>query len=85
MNDKISINVEIPGINIEHNFLVPQKMQVSRVVLLITQMLSEEYNEVSYDKLKSHILLSADTGQALLEDASLSQLGVLNGERLILI
>ena len=48
-------------------------------------MLSEEYNEVSYDKLKSHILLSADTGQALLEDASLSQLGVLNGERLILI
>ena len=38
MNDKISINVEIPGINIEHNFLVPQKMQVSRVVLLITQM-----------------------------------------------
>jgi hypothetical protein len=85
MNEKISINIDVPGMDAEHNFLAPAKMNISRMILLITEMLVEEYGDMNYDKSRTHLLLKADTGEVLLSEANLNQLGIVNGDRLLFI
>lgn len=85
MNEKISINIEVLGVNEVHNYLVPINMSVSKVIVLILKTLKEEYPKVRCDNLKMHMLIQRNTGQALLQNCGLKQLGIVNGETLLLV
>ena len=58
MSEKISINVEVLGLNISHNFMVPNDMSVSKVTNLILGILEDEYLGVTSNKLVSHMPVS---------------------------
>ena len=79
MSEKMSVNVEIPGINMTHNFLVPNDMNIAKVTDLILKILEAEYQGVKYSKSENHVLIQNST------KCSLSQLGIIDGERLILV
>lgn len=85
MNEKMSINIEIPGINTTHNFLVPTDMSVSKITALVLQTLIEEYPGVQGSKNESHMLIQESTGKALVQNCGLKQLGIVNGETLLLV
>ncbi len=84
MSEKISINVEILGINTSHNFMVPNDMNISKMTSLILKTLEDEYLGVECSKMSNHLLIQASTGKALATNCGLSQLGIINGEKLIL-
>ena len=83
--ENISINVKIVGINTEHNFLIPREMSVSDAVELIVKALREEYPGVANGSPMGHALLLASGGKILNPSCSLKQLGIVQGERMILI
>ena len=85
MSEKMLVNVEIPGINMTHNFLVPNDMNIAKVTDLILKILEAEYQGVKYSKSENHVLIQNSTGAALSTKCSLSQLGIIDGERLILV
>lgn len=84
MSEKISINIEVPGIHAAHNFLVPDDMNVSKMTSLIVRILSEEYPGAENHANDCHLLLHGKSGKALDQSGSLRQLGIVNGERMIL-
>ena len=83
--DKISVNIKVVGLNVEHNFLVPRNMLVSDVVDLVVKALCEEYPSVKNISSTGHALMQATSGKMLDQSCSLKQLGVVQGERMILI
>ena len=85
MVDKISVNVKIIGLNVEHNFLVPNEMSVADATALIVQALCEEYAGVKNALSSKHMLMQASSGKVLNPSNSLKQLGVVPGEKMILI
>ena len=85
MSEKMSINVEILGINSTHNFLVPNDMNISKMTSLIIKTLEDEYPKAECSKIVNHMLMQANTGKVLTSNCSLKQLGIVNGEKLILI
>ena len=85
MSEKMSINVEILGINSTHNFLVPDDMNISKMINLIIKTLEDEYPKVECNKMVNHMLVQASTGKVLMSNCGLKQLGIVNGEKLILL
>ncbi len=85
MSEKMSINVEVLGINITHNFMVPNDMNVSKMTSLILKTLSEEYPGAECNKIGTHFLVQESSGKILTQNCGLSQLGIVNGEKMILI
>lgn len=85
MSEKMSINVEILGINSTHNFLVPDDMNISKMINLIIKTLEDEYPKVECNKMVNHMLVQASTGKVLTSNCGLKQLGIVNGEKLILL
>ena len=85
MSEKMSINVEVLGINTTHNYMVPSDMNVSKMIELIVKTLSEEYPGAKASNAECHFLVQADTGNVLISSCSLRQLGISNGEQLIMI
>lgn len=84
MSEKMSINVEILGLNLSHNYLVPNDMNIMKITNLIQKTLEEEYVGVAGSKMNSHFLVQAASGKILPSDCNLPQLGIINGEKLIL-
>jgi hypothetical protein len=85
MNEKMSVNVEILGVNTSHNFMVPDDMTVSKVTDLIIKTLLEEYPGTIFKDDISHLLIQESTGKVLPDNFGIKRLGIVNGERLILI
>ncbi len=85
MSEKMSINVEVLGINTTHNYIVPSDLIVSKIIDLILKTLSEEYPGAQYDELGKRYLIQESTGKALTQSYAISHLGIVNGERFILI
>lgn len=83
--EKISINIKVVGLNVEHNFLIPQDMCVSDAVELIVKALCEEYPKVKNTSPTGHALMQASSGKVLNQSCSFKQLGIVQGERMILI
>lgn len=81
----INISVFSPGTNNLYDFSIPSNMCVRNAVNLIVKILSEEFIGIEDNGRLKHSLLKASTGEMLNETLSLSQLGVSNGEKLILI
>lgn len=86
MAEKISVYVYVPGLNVTHNFLVPDDMAMAKVVDLVVEILGDEYpGAPSSGRLSRHFFLKGDTGEALKEGCSLKQYGAVNGEHLVLV
>ena len=83
--DKISVNIKIIGLNVEHNFLIPSEMCVADATDLIVQALCEEYPGVKNSVSNGHTLMQASSGKVLNQGCSLKQLGIVQGEKMILI
>lgn len=83
--DKISVNVKIVGLNVEHNFLIPSEMCVADATDLIVQALCEEYPGVKNSLSNGYALIQASSCKVLHQACSLKQLGIVQGEKMILI
>ncbi len=84
MVEKISLNVEIPGLNVNHNYLIPEDMMISKVTNLILNTLLEEYPEACNSEYQRHFILHMKHGEILNPESSLKQLGIVNGDSVIL-
>lgn len=85
MVETLSLNVSIPSINVEHNFIVPVDMSVEIAVGLMLQTLSEEYPGVHKSPIKGNNLIQRKTGKLLTSGCSFKQLCVMQGEDLVLV
>ena len=83
--DKISVNIKIIGLNVEHNFLIPSEMSVANATDLVVQALCEEYPGVKNSVSKGHTLMQASSGKVFNQACSLKQHGIVQGEKMILI
>ena len=84
MVEKISLNVLIPSLGLEHNFLIPADMNVEGAAALIVRTLLEEYPGVSAHAAAGVHLLQMSTGKLLNSGCSFRQLGIAQGEKLML-
>ncbi len=85
MVEKIALNIAIPSINTEHNFIVPEDMAVDTSISLILKTLSEEYRGIQRTSLKGNSLVQKNTGKMLNPGCSFKQLGIIQGDDLLLI
>lgn len=85
MSEKMSINIEVLGLNVSHNYMVPNDMNISKMTNLIKKTLKDEYTVGESDGMVNHMLIQASTGKVLTSNCSLSQLGIANGEKIILL
>ncbi len=85
MVEKMSVNVLVLSLNVEHNFLIPIDMRVSDVISLIAQTVAEEYPGVKKRISEGNRLMSASNGKLLDPKNSLKQLGIVSGDKVILI
>ncbi len=85
MVDKISINVLVSSINVEHNFLVPHDMSIRHATQLILQSLREEYPGIRNTSSAGSLLMQHASGKVLNPECSLQQLGIVQGEKFVLI
>lgn len=85
MSEKLSINVKSIGLNVTHNFIVPDDMNTAKMVQLIAKTIQDEYPGVSFEKNLSHFLVQEASGKAVNNGCCLKQLGIANGEKFILV
>lgn len=78
------IKVKVPGLNVEHEFLVPGDMQISKVTELLAQLLRSEYPKVRVDASAAAELLQASSGLALEPKGTLNKSGIGDGDTFIL-
>ena len=84
MVEKISLNVEIVSLNVEHNFLIPSEMSVEAATALIVKTILDEYPGVKHSATQLSMLVQATTGKVLNAKCSFKQLGIVHGEKIIL-
>lgn len=85
MAEKVSVNVKVVSLHKEHNFLIPWEMSVGDATQLIVKTLKEEYPGVAANAMSGHMLMQVSTGKTLPQAFSFKQLGVIQGEKLLLI
>lgn len=84
MVEKLSLNVQIVPLNIEHNFLVPLDMSIENARMLISKTVLDEYPGVKYASTATNLLIQASSGKVLNAKCSFRQLGIIQGEKIIL-
>lgn len=84
MVEKLSLNVQIVPLNIEHNFLVPSDMSIESAIVLISKTILDEYPGVKCTSTVANLLIQASSGKVLNAKCSFSQLGIIQGEKIIL-
>jgi len=85
MVEKLSVNIKISSLNAEHNFLIPSDMNVGEATLLIIQILLDEYPDINVNYLLEYRLMQVFSGKILNSGCSFRQLGIVQGEKLMLI
>lgn len=81
--EKISITVRVPALDNTYDFLVPSNMAVRNVQQLIMKILSSEYG-IS-DNISDLTLFDYEDATVLRTECSLSQLGLSDGAKLVLL
>lgn len=83
MTRKISLNIQVPGIGVKHEFLIPEGMNIQKVIELMSKTLCEEYNGMQAD-LHNLMLVDYEKNIILNPKYNFKQLGINNGSKLIL-
>lgn len=84
MIEKLSLNVLIVPLNVEHNFLIPADMSIESATMLISKTVLDEYPGVRYATMGINLLIQASSGKVLNAKCSFRQLGIIQGEKIIL-
>ena len=84
MVERLSLNVVIIPLNIEHNFLIPSDMSIENAVSLIIKTVLDEYPGVKCATTANNLLVQASSGKILNAKCSFRQLGIIQGEKIIL-
>ena len=84
MIEKLSLNVLVVPLNVEHNFLIPADMSIENATKLISKTLLDEYPGVKYATTCINLLIQASSGKILNAKCSFRQLGIIQGEKIIL-
>ena len=84
MVEKLSLNVQIVPLNLEHNFLVPLDMSIENARMLISKTVLDGYPGVKYASTATNLLIQASSGKVLNAKCSFRQLGIIQGEKIIL-
>ena len=84
MVEKLSLNVQIVPLNLEHNFLVPLDMSIENARMLISKTVLDEYPGVKYASTATNLLIQASSGKVMNAKCSFRQLGIIQGEKIIL-
>lgn len=84
MVEKISINVKVLALNVEHNFLIPFEMSVNTAKTLVIKLLQEEYRGIPQIFEGNRYFVQVNSGKVLTEDCSFRQLDIAQGETLLL-
>lgn len=82
MVEKISFRIRVIALNVEHNYLIPQQMNVTEAAELIKKTLMEEYPGIKQTDGVKGLLIQQSTGLVLDPNCSFQQLGIHQGERL---
>ena len=85
MVSMMNISVIFPGIGKQFDFSIPSDMCVKNAVELIVKIMSEEFPGINNSHMTKHLLAKRSTGEILNESLNLSQSGILNGEKFILV
>ena len=85
MVETLSLNISIPSINVDHNFIVPEEMSVEVACSLMLQTLSEEYPGIHISSLKGCNLIQKKSGMILTRGCSFKQLCIMQGDDLMLV
>lgn len=85
MVETLSLNVSIPSMNVEHNFIVPEDMSVETAINLMLQTLSEEYPGIRRNSLKGNRLIQKESRKFLPPGCSFKQLCIMQGDDLMLV
>ena len=80
---KTAITIHVPAIGQQHDFLIPSTMLIRDVLSLIVKILVSEYGVIDDDS--DLMLFDEEDGKALGLGHSLSQLGLTDGARLVML
>lgn len=81
--EKISLSIRIPALDITHDFIIPSTMGMKDVRQLVVDILCSEYGVKNL--VNDVVFIDTADGQALRMDASLAQMGIGDGAKLILL
>lgn len=81
--EKISVAIRIPALDITHDFIIPSTMSMKDVRQLVVDILCSEYGVNNL--VNDIVFIDTVDGKALRMDASLAQMGIGDGARLILL
>ncbi|WP_105614145.1 hypothetical protein [Vallitalea okinawensis] len=84
MTSKISLTVDVPSLGSSFDFLVPESMDVHKIIKLIAKVLYEEYRGIKFE-IQELMLINTATNLVLNKEISCKHLGIVNGSKLILI
>ena len=84
MVEKLSLNVLIVSLNVEHNFLIPADMSIENATMLISKTVLDEYPGVRHATMSTNLLIQSSSGKVLNAKCSFRQLGIIQGEKIIL-
>ena len=80
---KIPVTVRIPAIHGNYEFLIPDNMSVADAQKLMVRILNSEYGIA--DNSSDLIVIDEKDGKSLRPECSVSQLGITDGAKLILL
>ena len=81
--EKISVSIRIPALDITQDFIVPSTMKMMDVRQLVVDILFSEYGVKSL--VSNVIFIDKSDAKALSMDASLAQMGIGDGAKLMLL
>ncbi len=84
MVEKISLNILVPAVGQNHDFIVPCKMPIGEVIHLVLKLLQEEYKGIKAD-FNEIMLVSLEDYKVLKNDAYICDLIPYNGYKLMMI
>lgn len=81
--EKISVSIGIPALDVTHDFIIPSTMGIMDVRKLVVDILASEYGVKNFGR--NTIFIDKKDGKALRLDASIAQMGIGDGAKLILL
>lgn len=75
--------IRIPGINEKRRFMIPDNMLLGEGIHLIVELIKEEYEVCSCEEEKLNFF-KASTGEILMKDQCLNEIGITECDELIL-
>lgn len=85
MSRKFSVYINIPGLGIGRDFLIPANMSICKAIELITKIVTDEYPGVHSHNAGISVLYQLSSGMILDPDCTLGMYSISDGEALIMI